>query len=505
MRLLLLAALAVITNAFASDRTLYYKAQTTFVASSGNTSPYYIGSNNHGMNTQSHEAYMRLSAAMPLDTASRFSFGAGVDLVGGYAGSAEYLRHDGNEIAYHNAKINQFRIHQLFADVKYRSVFLTIGAKEHESLIVNHSLSSGDLTFSGNINPMPEARMGLIDFQPLPFTRGNVFINGEYSIAYACDNGIQSRQFNRISGGYNKSYFYNYKRCYLRSRPDKPLCLTIGMQAVMVFGNTTANYSRGKWTGDFKNRVTFKSFVHTLVPGAGGSSAADLLFLEGNSLGTWDIAANYRFKNGSHLKAYYESPWEDGSGIGKMNGFDGLWGIEYSSGRKSLVNGVVIEYLDTRNQSGTITFQFKDYSGSISDRDKIPNGASGCDNYYNHEGQGYQYRCMSIGTPMLKSALYNTNGTPAFRDNRIQGVHVGVSGNLSGAVSYRLLGNFRRALGTYNAPRRHALRSYSAFAEATYRTPLAGLVSKCQLAADRGSLYGKNFGAMFTIAYQGNL
>ena len=70
MRLLLLAALAVITNAFASDRTLYYKAQTTVVASSGNTSPYYIGSNNHGMNTQSREAYLRLSAAMPLDTAS---------------------------------------------------------------------------------------------------------------------------------------------------------------------------------------------------------------------------------------------------------------------------------------------------------------------------------------------------------------------------------------------------------------------------------------------------
>ena len=49
-------------------------------------------------------------------------------------------------------------------------------------------------------------------------------------------------------------------------------------------------------------------------------------FVSGNHLGTWDIKAGYAFANGSELSAYCSRLWEDGSGIGKLNGWDGLSG-----------------------------------------------------------------------------------------------------------------------------------------------------------------------------------
>ena len=96
-----------------------------------------------------------------------------------------------------------------------------------------------------------------------------------------------------------------------------------------------------------------------------------------------------------------ESPWEDGSGIGKLNGFDGLYGIEYSSGNKSIINGAVVEYLDFTNQSGPIHWAPNDFPGTT-----IKVQATGADDYYNNYAyNGYQYYGMSIGSPFIKSPL----------------------------------------------------------------------------------------------------
>lgn len=41
-------------------------------------------------------------------------------------------------------------------------------------------------------------------------------------------------------------------------------------------------------------------------------------------------------ENDSEIKAFFQKPFEDGSGIGWMNGFDGIWGLEYKNAKREL-------------------------------------------------------------------------------------------------------------------------------------------------------------------------
>ena len=69
-------------------------------------------------------------------------------------------------------------------------------------------------------------------------------------------------------------------------------------------------------------------------------------------MGSEHIRMTYRHEDFS-ISAYLENYYDDFSGMGKLNGFDGLWGIEYKSNHKQAINGFVLEYYQTTNQSGT--------------------------------------------------------------------------------------------------------------------------------------------------------
>ena len=101
-------------------------------------------------------------------------------------------------------------------------------------------------------------------------------------------------------------------------------------------------------------------------------------YYKGSHLGSWDFKADYRMRDGGCISAYFEWPWEDGSGIGRMNGWDGLWGIQYSFPGKGPVGKAVVEYLDFTNQSGPIHFDPEDNPFN-----PITGHAQGGDNYYN--------------------------------------------------------------------------------------------------------------------------
>ena len=81
-----------------------------------------------------------------------------------------------------------------------------------------------------------------------------------------------------------------------------------------------------------------------------------------------------------------------------MNGFDGLWGLEYRSDHSNkLITGAVIEYIDFTNQSGPIHWTPNDRPGT-----PITSHSSGADDYYNNYiYNGYQSRGLSIGSPFV--------------------------------------------------------------------------------------------------------
>lgn len=481
-----------------------YSIEGIFAAGNGNFAPYYIASNNHGILTQSKDALLRLSLHRDTDYSKRFSYGFGVDMLTGYSNSTDYLRYSAENLtgsvavkngylAPHSEHPSRIWLQQLYGEVRYRGVFLTVGMKQHCSALLSESLSSGDLVESGNARPIPEVRAGFNDFQDIPLTNGWVQIQGEISYGKMTDNAWMRNHYNYYDDHLNQGALYSYKRCYFRTKPSERFSATVGMQVGAFFGGETKWYSNGQLTQTSTFSKGIKQFFKMFIPTDGG-----LDYYSGSSLGSWDVLLRYRLNNGATVKAYMEKPWEDGSGIGLLNGFDGIWGLQFTAAKSGIVSGAVIEYLDFTNQSGPMHWDPDDNPATT-----ITSRAEGADDYYfNHEYNAYANYGMAIGSPFLSSPIYNTDGYLQFTANRVRGFHIGLEGNFSSELSYRLLGGYRRAWGSGRIPFITPKDDTSFMIEAAY-TPvkLSSLTFKASFAMDRGRLYGNRTGAMLTVSF----
>ncbi len=513
---IVLALLLTVFEGIATDgfRLDYGASITGNFATKGSFAPSYIMSNNHGVTTQANGINLRLNLFHYMDTTQRFSYGFGVDGVGGCTNKTAYLRYQLNpdgtgEWTTHDLRpVAAVRLQQLFAEIKWRGVYLTVGMKERGSYLLNDELSSGDVVESANARPLPQARIGFINYQNIPFTKGWVQIEGCYAIGKYMDSRWL-RDFNSGDDSrYQSGVWYNYKRVSLRTKPGKPFSVTLSIQAAMQFGGSTYYYTKGKVTSEIKEKITARTILQTLIPISGGSSTiGNNVYYNGNHYGSIDIMLRYRFRNGDQLRGYLQNLFEDGSGMAKLNGFDGLWGLEYikADQSKGWLTGAVVEYFDFRNQSGPIHWAPNDYTGTTS-KDKLPKPATGKDNYYNNfQYQGAQYYGLSMGSPMFKSPIYNLNGSQRFTDNRFNGFHIGIKGRPIFNLGYRLLFSYRRSLGTYDIPAVKPRNTTSTMLELVYfHHSLPQLEAKVQAAFDTGTLLQPNFGMLFCIAYKGN-
>ena len=468
-------------------------------AGNSELAPYYISSNCGGVVTQQYSALAFASVHHAMNTSQRLSWGAGVTLVGGYASSAGYEHYAGNgQFEVQRQHPSRVWLQDAYVEGKYRSIHAVAGQTYKSSPIVDGSLSSGDLVWSSNARPPVGLRAGFIDYQDIPFTRGWLQLNGEFGYFRQLDDKWLENHYNYYNHFITTGTWLHYKSLHFRTKPDQPVVFTIGAQSACQFGGTANYYEDGQLTRTVKMDADAKAFFRTFIAGSGGNSAGDS-FVEGNHLGTWDIALDYNLNKTQKLRAYTQWLWEDGSGIGKMNGFDGLWGLEYRNAvGLPLIESAVIEYIDFTNQSGPIHWTPNDRPGT-----PITGHSSGADDYYNNYiYNGYQNRGMSIGSPFVKSPLYNQDGYMRYRDNVLRGFHAAIAGWFHDDWSYRLMGSYRKAWGTPLIPRAVSVDDFSMMLEARYHT-FRGWAFTAQVAMDRGTLYGNNFGAMLGISYAG--
>ena len=486
-----------------AQKELEYRAEIMANAGSGSFAPYYIMSNNHGILSQPFSALAKIELKKEMDYKERFSFGYGASVLGGYQEAVEYSRYDKETESFytHDESPAPVWIQQLYAEAKYRGVFMIVGLKEGGSKILNDRLSSGDLTYSANSRPMPGVKAGFWSPQNIPFTKGWVQISGELGYYKQTDSEWLENHFNYFNSKITTDIWYCYKYCYFHTKPSQPFSLTIGMQAASQFGGVLSRYNVGKVESTVEMKPTFGTFVRMLVPNSGGTNLGDQVYYEGNHLGSWDVMGRYRLNDGSEVKLYYQSPWEDGSGIGMFNGFDGLYGVELKNARENaVVTGAVVEYMDLMNQGGPIHWEPNDVPDT-----QIVEDADGADNYYNNYAYaGYQYYGMTVGSPVLKSPIYNTDGYLSLTDTRLRSVHAAVEGNIAKNLRYRAKVGYTKSWGTVFVPISKPKENASAMVECVWNyEKVAGLCLKVQLAMDKGTLYGDNFGALVSVSYRG--
>lgn len=482
-----------------ADVAVQWSGKAVGVAGTGDWTPYYVSALSHGRYSSPRQILAEGAAVVEIDTTKRFSWGAGINLIATGASGHSYGRYDASAgWSTVKSRPEAWRVQQLWAAVKWRGVVLNLGAMERMSALLNNGLSSGDMVESGNARPVPQARIGFIDFQNIPFTHGWVQIQGEVAFGKMTDSDWWLNHYNRFNYHITEGQWYNYQRCYFRTKPSERFSVTLGMQAATNFGGTMKRYSAGELMYERKFDVNAETFWKVFFPTGGGEE-----FYVGHHLGSWDFMARYRFGGSAgRLKAYFQWPWEDGSGIGRRNGWDGLWGLEWSSNAPGWITGVVAEYLDLTNQSGPQHYAPGDLPGT-----SITTESTGADDYYNNQMyNAYANYGVGMGSPMVMSPLYNLDGYPAYIGNRMRGFHIGAEGLIAEGLQWRLRGGYRKAWGSGRVILREPLHTTAVAADFRWNVrQVPGLRLNAAVAFDCGTMPGNSFGVMIGVTYSGVL
>ena len=432
----------------------------------GKYMPMWQVSNAHGLSSLDNSTYLRTSFSY-FDSIAACKVNTKLDLVMG-VGFTSLLT-----------------IHQAYVDLSYKWIELMIGSKEFNSPLLNQELSSGGLTWSGNSRPIPQVKVGVLDYvQILP----KLAFRAELSYGWFTDNNFQREHVGeRFS--YTRDIKYHHKAAFLRiGKPKGKWILDLGMSLDTQFGGVKVG---GVDAGNLGNGLI--DYLHALIPMPGNKEKplGEQVAFQGNFLGSEHARLTYRHKK-FDLSVYMENFYDDFSGMGKFNGWDGLWGIEYKKKDNQLISGLVLEYFQSTNQSGPMH--------GLDDSEVKKTG--GADDYYNNDWYpGWVHWGMSIGTPLIVSPIYNEDGDLSFKYNRVRAFHLGWSGVVGEVWRYVAKLSFSRIWGTPFKPSSYILENFSTFAS-LYYSPKRWRNSwlfNTSIAYDMGDVYGDNLGFKFKI------
>ena len=466
-----------------------YQGTVQATAGSGDSAPFWFTNNRYGLGTtERNSALLRASIgrAAEADSARKWRIGYGLDLVGA-------VNHDSPIV-----------IQQLFADFQYKALRLSVGQKERPMEMKNQRLSSGGLTMGIGARPIPQVRLELPDFWVIPRTKGWLALKAHIAYGMYTDNGWQDDFTSATSNLRTHNSLFHSKAGFLRiGNTEKfPLTLTGGLEMLAQFAGEAWNledredHSDPNFSSHQKLPHGIKSFWHALIPGGNDTNDGDYSNAEGNQLGSWHIRLDYHGKGWGaslyaehffedHSQMFWQYPWKDM-----------LYGGEVRLPRNPIVTTLLYEHLRTTDQSGPV------YHDATS---TFPGEVFGVDNYYNHHIYGgWQHAGYAMGSPLLISPVYNSDGKIAFKHNRVKANHFGIEGQPHNDVAYRILYTHQKSWGTYSTPLSDPAKADYLMAEITYSPhQIKGLSIAAAYGQNWGKLLGTSKGAMLTVGYTG--
>ena len=479
--------------------SLHYRAEVHTSLSTGDHTPLWLNANKYGLSSlKTANGYLRGAIERPLqaDDGRKWGVGYGVD-VAVAAGFTSTLV-----------------VQQAYVEGRWLKGTLTVGAREYPMELKNQELSSGSQTLGINARPVPQVRLALPDYWTIPGTKNWLALKGHIAYGKTTDDGWQ-KDFTNQENRYTENSLYHSKAGYLRiGKPDKPFSVELGLEMACQFGGTS--YMKGDDGNKvFHNESGLKGFLHALIPGGGEVNESTYQNDEGNQLGSWLLRMNYDADDWC-VSLYADKYFEDHSGmfmleydgygegdewnVKKTNRYllydfkDIMLGAELQLHQGSWLQNIVVEYLYTKYQSGSVyhdrTISFSDHIG-------------GLDEYYNHHIQmGWQHWGQVMGNPLYLSPLYNDDGRIEVKNNRFVAWHVGVSGQPTSKLHYRLLASWQDGLGRYKNPYSHKKHSTSLLAEVSWQFSHEWKAT-AGLGADFGSIRGDNTGFQLTVCKTG--
>lgn len=395
----------------AQDRTFNYGLELSGMASSDEVLPFWLYSNQHGLvDTHSPAGLAVINFQKNLmNDRSGFDYGFGATFA--------------NRISEDQA----FFFSQLYTRFSYGVFQLTGGRFYEQTGTTNESLSMGSLTVSRNATPMPKVKFGIPEYAPVPLTNGFVEVKGALAHGWFEEDRVVEKAW------------LHEKYAYFRFGGDFAFRPYGGLIHQSTWaGETDTEGDIGDSFADFIN-------VFFALSGSDDAAAPDQIYKQGDSRGIWDFGfflslADFDFK------VYRQFIYNDKDGVKLQVPQDGLLGIsvDLPTKKQRFFTEFLYEYLYTKNQSGPLCPR--------NERDDF----GGCDNYYNNRfyRSGWTYEGNTIGNPLFlpvgTPGIERTAFPAGIANNRIVAHHVGLKGNVSETVDYKLLGTWSRNYGLYD-------------------------------------------------------
>ena len=491
--LILLLLLGFVVEATAQDATeslgrdFLQQTEVTFeysgTAASGDYAPLWLTSNRYGLGSVEPQSFLERACVrrdIHHDDHRQWQLGYGLDLALAFGHTRHVI------------------LEQAYVEVGWKRLRLTAGSKQQILEMQNNELSSGALTYGINGRPIPQIRLDADPF-PFPGTKGWWRWTLHCSYGWKTD-GQWQEEWVRPGTRYTNQTLYHEKALHWQfGRPDVfPLTYEIGLNMAAEFGGISYNITTSRADGStFEHTSDFMAYWNALV--CRGSDATDGSDpnVEGNHVGSWVMQLKYHGKRWQ-ARAYWERFFEDHSMLTVQYGIrDMLIGAEFTLPRNRVISSIVIENLNSTDQTGPI---FHDPTP------QLPERVAGIDNYYNNLNYGgWQNYGLTLGNPLLTSPLYNDalrqSHILRFFNNRVRAWHIGISGNPSPEWYWRALLSFTRNWGLYDLPFTDMRRQTYSLIEATYRPHWApGWTGTLGLGLDHGTLLGNSVGGQLTFS-----
>jgi hypothetical protein len=417
----------------------------------GDTKPFWNFSNQYGkysLDPFSELAGLKIEA---IDSSDSFiSFDYGLEM---------YSRLKQNEAFY---------MHQGYAEIKSPYLVFWAGRKEEIMGTQDSLLSIGSATWSRNVRPIPKLVVATPGYVAVPFTKGYLELNGALAHGWF------------EQGRYVENVYLHQKHLHVRIGGDYFINASLGLIHFAQWGGSSPDPNYGELPSDLD------AYKRVFFVQNGDSSTVNIneaINKLGNHLGSRTYRIDLKPKLFS-LSVYYQTLFEDGSGLAHEFYRDGLSGISFKTkDPQQIINHIVLEYLHTTYQSGP-THNITDSVKTI-----------GNDNYFNNYiyRNGWTYQNMTIGTPLITSPVFNEDGSERILNNRVQAFHLGLGGQL-GQIQYRSFFTYSINKGLHSLAIDPPKNQFSWYFETTLPAIWKGIDLNIMLAADIGEMYGNNLG-----------
>lgn len=486
---LLLVPLSTMSQSSRLGEDVQYGVSLRGTAGGGDNAPFWFTNNRYGLgpidnNTFLARAYIKRD--VEADSLMSWRVGYGADVAAGYGNQSE------------------FSIQQLFLDVQWKMLRLSLGQKQRGPELKNEELSSGGMTLGKNARPLPQVRLELPDFWIVPGTRGLFAIKAHIAYGFYTDNKWQRNWNAGTDNLYTQKSLFHSKALLMKIGNEKkfPLTLKWGLEMASQFGGKGYNI-RGYRGERIEQGVNLGGNVLTAFASSTKGDVNDEAFSNsaGNHLGSWHFRLDWTQKDWN-VSVYMDHFFEDHSQMFVQYGFwkDMLLGVELNLPKNRYVSSIVYEHIGTMNQSGPV------YHDATAEN---PLQISANDAYYNHHIYGsWQHGGFVMGNPIILSPLYNEymgmKGLLNNYFNRANAHHVGLKGNPTSRLSWRALYTYEKNLGAYDHPVKDPLEGHFLLLEAFYRLKkIKGLSFSAAYGQNIGNLLGKSSGFMLTASWDG--